>query len=140
MAEPVDETALLRRADLHDEIRLFAKRLIMREMKAQKLTYQALADRLAPYGIRDSAAVLNTKIYRGTFSAVFFLTCLRALGIARIDLAVLDLTEGGRKTRLRREFYEEETRRHYRQRAAEKKRERKAARERRAKRRPSTRT
>lgn len=140
MAKPVDETALLRRADLRDEVRLFAKRIIVHEMKAQKLTYRALADRLAPYGIRETAAVLNTRIYRGTFSAAFLLTCMKALGITRIDLTALDPTEGGRETRRQRELYEEKTRQHYRQMAAKEKHARKAARERRARRRASMRT
>lgn len=129
MSLPPDAAkALLSRAELRDEVVVFAKRLIVREMKAQHLTYQALAEKLAPYGIRDRAAVLNTKIYRGTFSATFLIICLKALNIEKIDLALLDLTVGGRKTRLRREHYEEETRRHYQRKAEREKRERKAMR------------
>ncbi len=127
---PDDEQALLSRAALREEVVLFAKKLIVREMKLQKLTYQALADKLAPYGIRDSAPVLTTKIFRGTFSATFLITCLKALGIKRVDLELLDLTVGGRATRLRRELYEEKTRRHYQQKAEREKRERKAMRRR----------
>jgi len=131
MSTPHDDaSALLSRAVLREEVVLFAKMLIVREMKAQKLTYQALADRLVPYGIRDSAPVLNTKIFRGTFSAAFLITCLKALGIGQIDLASLDLTVGGRETRLRREHYAAETRRHYAQQAARERLERKARRER----------
>lgn len=110
---PPDKDALLPRAELRDEVVVFAKTLIVREMKAQKLTYQTLADRLAPYGIRDSAAVLNTKVYRGTFSAAFFLTCLKALGVSYLDLDTLNLTVGGRELRLRRKHYAKETRDHH---------------------------
>ncbi len=127
---PDDASALLSRAVLREEVVLFAKQLLVREMKAQKLTYQALADKLTPYGIRDSAPVLNTKIFRGTFSATFFITCLKALGIQQIDLASLDLTVGGRETRLRREHYAVETHRHNVQQAAREKREQKAMRRR----------
>lgn len=127
---PDDASAPLSRAVLREEVVLFTKRLIMREMKSQGLTYKALADRLAPYGIRDSAPVLNTKLFRGTFSASFLIICLKALGIEQIDLASLDLTVGGRETRMRREHYEAETRRHYAQKAAREKRELKAMRKR----------
>jgi hypothetical protein len=127
---PDDASALLSRAVLREEVVLFAKQLLVREMKAQKLTYQALADKLAPYGIRDSAPVLNTKIFRGTFSATFLITCLKALGIEQIDLASLDLTVGGRETRMRRERFEAETHRHNAQQAAREKRVRKAMRKR----------
>lgn len=127
---PDDASALLSRAVLREEVVLFAKQLLVREMKAQKLTYQALADKLGPYGIRDSAPVLNTKIFRGTFSATFLITCLKALGIEQIDLASLDLTVSGRETRLRRENFAAETRRHYAQKAAREKRELKAMRKR----------
>lgn len=134
-----DKDALLPRAELRDEVVVFAKTLIVREMETQKLTYQTLANRLAPYGIRDTAAVLNTKIFRGTFSAAFFLTCMKALGVSEINLDELNLTVGGRELRLRREHYAKETRDHHKKVIAQRKDERKAAREKRAKRRDQTR-
>lgn len=127
---PDDEQALLSRAVLREEVVLFARGLIVREMKAQGLTYQALADKLAPYGIRDSAPVLNTKIFRGTFSATFLITCLKALGIKWVNLDTLDLTVGGRELRRRREDADKATRQHYKQKEEREKREQKAMRRR----------
>ncbi|MER1968342.1 DUF6471 domain-containing protein [Castellaniella sp. GW247-6E4] len=127
---PDDEQALLSRAVLREEVVLFTKKLIVREMKAQKLTYQALADRLAPYGIHDSAPVLTTKIFRGTFSATFLITCLKALDVRWIDLGRLDPTVKGRELRRRREDAEKATRQHYQQKAQREKREQKAMRRR----------
>lgn len=132
---PDDEQALLSRAVLRKEVVLFAKQLIVREMKLQKLTYQALADRLAPYGIHDSAPVLTTKIFRGTFSATFLITCLKALGIKRVDLDTLNLTVNGPELRRKREVAEKEISDHPKKVIAQQKHDRKVARERRARRR-----
>lgn len=132
---PDDEQALLSRAVLRKEVVLFVKQLIVREMKLQKLTYQALADRLAPYGIHDSAPVLTTKIFRGTFSATFLITCLKALDVRWIDLGRLDPTVGGRELRVQREDAEKATRDYDKAVIAQAKHDRKVARERRARRR-----
>lgn len=140
MSSPAsDKGALLPPGELQEEAQLFARKLISDRRRAQKLTYKMLARRLEAYGVQDSAAVLNTKVFRGTFSAVFFLTCLKALGVREINLDALDLTVGGRELRLRREHYAKETRDHHKKVIAQRKDERKAARKKRAKRRDQTR-
>jgi hypothetical protein len=45
-----------------------------------------LAERLTAIGIRESPKNVNNKIARGSFSAVFFLQCLEAIGVKNLSL------------------------------------------------------
>jgi hypothetical protein len=45
-----------------------------------------LAERLATVGVRDNAVNLRNKVARGTFSAVFLVQCLRAIGVRTLRL------------------------------------------------------
>lgn len=72
MSSPApDKSTLLPPDEMQEEAQLFARKLISDHRRAQKLTYKMLARRLEAYGIQDSAAVLNTKVFRGVFPAAF---------------------------------------------------------------------
>jgi 3-mercaptopyruvate sulfurtransferase SseA len=62
------------------------KGLLKAEVKRRNLTYEQLAVKLAEIGVHDSARNIINKINRGTFSAVFFVQCLRAMGCDTIRL------------------------------------------------------
>lgn len=49
-------------------------------MAREHVSYKQLGVRLETLGLDENAAQLRTKINRGTFSFVFFLQCLAALG------------------------------------------------------------
>jgi len=129
-----DKGALLCPDELQEEAQLFARKLISDRRRAQKLTYKMFARRLEAYGIQDSAAVLNTKVFRGAFPAAFLFICLKELGVREINLDTLDLTVGGRELRVRREKADKATRDHDKAVIARAKYDRKVARERRARR------
>jgi Domain of unknown function (DUF6471) len=57
------------------------KGILRAEMKRRNLTYDQLAERLAAIGAPTESHVLRNKVARGGFSAVFFLQCLRAMGV-----------------------------------------------------------
>jgi hypothetical protein len=45
-----------------------------------------LADGLAVIGVKDNERNISKKVNRGTFSAVFFLQCMEAIGVQNIHL------------------------------------------------------
>ena len=62
------------------------KGMLRAELKRRGLTYQDLADKLAEGGVRETETNLRTKISRGTFTAVFFVQCLKAIGCTSLRL------------------------------------------------------
>ena len=62
------------------------KGMLKAEIKRRNMTYEQLAEKLAEIGVQDSARNIINKINRGSFSAVFFVQCLRAIGCQEIRL------------------------------------------------------
>lgn len=65
------------------------KGILRAEMTRRSMTYEQLAERLAEFDVKDSAVNLRNKVARGGFSAVFWVQCLRALGVRQIDISDL---------------------------------------------------
>ena len=63
-----------------------AARYLKAELKRADVTYEELAERLKKHGQKETKASIASKLGRGTFSAVFFLTTLCALGLPNIPL------------------------------------------------------
>lgn len=63
------------------------KGLLKAELKRRDVSYADLASKLAATGIVDSERNLSNKVSRGSFSAVFFVQCLEAIGCNTIRLA-----------------------------------------------------
>lgn len=63
-----------------------AKGLLRAEMARRAVTYDGLSQRLADMGVKDSAVNIRNKVARGGFSAAFFLQCLKALEVQKLDL------------------------------------------------------
>jgi hypothetical protein len=62
------------------------KGMLKAELKRRNLSYADLAEKLAAIGIDDSERNISNKIGRGTFTAVFFVQCLEAIGCRMIHL------------------------------------------------------
>jgi hypothetical protein len=62
------------------------KGIIRAELARRQLTYAELAERLAAIGVKDNERNISNKVNRGTFSAVFFLQCMEAIGVQNIHL------------------------------------------------------
>lgn len=56
-----------------------ARQSLRAEMKARKVTYSQLADRLAMMGLQEDERNLRNKVSRGKFTAAFMLQCLSAI-------------------------------------------------------------
>lgn len=50
------------------------------------MNYEELIQRLAAIGVDESYKGIANKINRGTFSFVFFMQCMKALGVNEIRL------------------------------------------------------
>ena len=66
------------------------KGILKAELKRRNVSYKQLADRLDGIGIHESEKNINNKISRGSFTAVFFLQCLLAVGVERLILDSID--------------------------------------------------
>lgn len=56
------------------------KGILKAELKRRNLSYADLADRLGAIGVKDNERNISNKIARGSFTAVFFIQCLTAIG------------------------------------------------------------
>ena len=63
------------------------KGILKAELKRRNLSYADLAERLAAVGVADSDRNISNKIARGSFTAVFFVQCLDAIGCRTIRIA-----------------------------------------------------
>lgn len=63
-----------------------AKGLLKAELVRRNLSYADLAAKLGEIGIKDNERNISNKISRGTFTAVFFLQCMEAIGCRTLHL------------------------------------------------------
>lgn len=68
------------------EWKVYAKNLLKAELQRRGITYDLLAIKLKAIGVNESYNSINTKLNRGTFSFVFTLQCLAAVGVKEIHL------------------------------------------------------
>ncbi len=63
------------------------KRFMKAELKRHDVTYEQLAERLTAGGMPETKASISNKISRGSFTAVFFLASMKAIGCqsVRVD-------------------------------------------------------
>jgi len=62
------------------------KGLLKAELKRRNLSYSDLADKLNGLGIKENERNISNKIARGSFTAVFFVQCMEAIGCRTIHL------------------------------------------------------
>lgn len=62
--------------------------LLKVEMAKRSLTYKQVSEKLAELGVVESEPNIRNKLSRGTFSAVFFIQCLEAIGAKNLDLGL----------------------------------------------------
>lgn len=63
-----------------------AATVLKSEMKLRHLTYEDLKTKLHTIGIEENSANTAKKINRGTFSFFYFLQCLKAIGVEKLDV------------------------------------------------------
>jgi len=62
------------------------KGILKGELKRRNLSYADLAAKLREVGVKDNDRNIANKIARGSFTAVFFVQCLEAIGCQTVHL------------------------------------------------------
>jgi hypothetical protein len=62
------------------------KGLLKAELKRRNVSYKDLAEKLSDLGIEETERNIANKIARGSFTAVFLVQCLSAIGCRAIRL------------------------------------------------------
>jgi hypothetical protein len=62
------------------------KGILRAELARRNLSYKDLAERLKAIGVAENERNISNKINRGTFSAVFLVQCLEAIGCQTVHL------------------------------------------------------
>ncbi len=62
------------------------KGILKAELKRRGFSYADLAEKLGAIGIEENERNISNKIGRGSFTAVFFVQCLEAIGCNTIHL------------------------------------------------------
>jgi hypothetical protein len=62
------------------------KGILKGELKRRNVSYADLAEKLAAIGVKDNERNIANKIARGSFTAVFFVQCLEAIGCQTVHL------------------------------------------------------
>lgn len=76
----------LSQSQLLDGWKQIAPYMINTTMKMKKITYKDLEMRLKMMGVHESAARLNRKVNRQSFSASFFFICMNAMDITELPV------------------------------------------------------
>jgi Domain of unknown function (DUF6471) len=63
-----------------------AKNLLKAELTRRGVDYEMLVHKLKAIGVDENYNSINTKINRGTFSFIFFMQCMKAIGITNVRL------------------------------------------------------
>lgn len=62
------------------------KNLLKSELKRRNISYKELTEKLEKIGVKDSERNIANKLARGSFTAVFFVQCLVAIGCQNVRL------------------------------------------------------
>jgi hypothetical protein len=68
-----------------------AERLLKAELARKGVTYKVLATKLAAIGVTDTESAIANKINRGKFQMVFFMQCMKAIGVDTVSIAPQDV-------------------------------------------------
>lgn len=61
-------------------------KILKAELAKREIRYGDLKEKLALIGVQETEANIKNKLSRGTFSAIFLLQCLRAIGVKTLEL------------------------------------------------------
>lgn len=64
-----------------------AANLLKAELKRHGVTYAQLVEKLAAIGVDEKEVNIRNKLSRGKFTAAFMLSCLEAIGAAKLTLS-----------------------------------------------------
>lgn len=65
-----------------------AERLLKVELARKGITYKVLVSKLAAIGVTDSESAIANKINRGKYKMIFFMQCMKAIGVDSVAMAM----------------------------------------------------
>ena len=65
-----------------------ARRIVRAELVRRGITYKGLAARLVAIGVKETEGSIANKMSRGTFTFVFVLQCLQAVGAKSMTMEI----------------------------------------------------
>lgn len=65
-----------------------AERLLKVELARKGITYKVLVSKLAAIGVTDSESAIANKINRGKYKMIFFMQCMKAIGVDSVAIAL----------------------------------------------------
>jgi len=65
-----------------------ARNILKAEIVRRGMTYERLAKCLRDMNVEETSSSIANKLSRGTFSFVFFLQCMRALGVENVVVEI----------------------------------------------------
>lgn len=71
---------------MNEEWKKHAKNMLKSELTRRGIDYEELVVKLSVIGVDENYNSINTKLNRGSFSFVFALQCLKAIGAKEIRL------------------------------------------------------
>jgi len=63
-----------------------ARGLLRAELARRDVSHKELVERLAAIGVKESESNISNKLSRGTFTAIFLIQCLDAIGCRTLHL------------------------------------------------------
>lgn len=72
-----------------------ARHILKAEVVRRGLSYERLAIQMRAMGIEETTRSIANKMSRGTFSFVFFLQCMKALGAETVTISLTDIHLNG---------------------------------------------
>lgn len=60
--------------------------ILKTELAKRRINYIELEAKLAAIGVKETPENIRNKLSRGTFSAIFLVQCLRAIGVTQLSL------------------------------------------------------
>jgi len=62
------------------------KGILKSELARREMSYEELCKKLEVIGVNEKPENVNNKINRGTFSAIFLIQCLKAIGCENLKI------------------------------------------------------
>lgn len=85
-SDTVIDSPTVEKAMTDEEWQARVKGILKAELKRRGLGYRELAEKLGEIGVEDSERNIANKVSRGSFTAVFFVQCLVAIGCGAVRL------------------------------------------------------
>lgn len=73
---------------LEKDAQQFVRNSLKAEMAKRGMSFRDLTSALERIGVEEDERNLRNKVARGTFSAAFYLQCLRSMGASRVETGI----------------------------------------------------